>query len=75
MLDDLNKYKLCSKCVMDTIGNNEIRFDDLGVCNYCYEYEEKKKTRLSPPELREHDLNAILNKIKKTESSNKYDYN
>ena len=71
--NDLNRYKLCSKCVMDTIGNNEIRFDDLGVCNYCYEYEEKKKTRLSTPEIREYDLNTILRKIKKTESSNKYD--
>ena len=71
--NELNKYKICSKCVMDTVGNNEIIFDDSGICNYSYEYEEKKKTRLSPPELREQDLNDILQKIKKIESKNKYD--
>ena len=31
-----NKYKICSKCVMDTT-DSEISFDENGVCNHCKE--------------------------------------
>ena len=38
---NLSEYKQCTKCVMDTVGNIEIKFDNSGVCNYCYEYQSK----------------------------------
>ena len=62
------KYQQCNKCVMDTTGNHEIIFDDKGICNYCYEYESKSKTRLISSENREAELSKIISKIK---SSNK----
>ncbi len=36
-------YKICSQCVMDNIGNDDIFFDQKGICNYCFEYKKKSK--------------------------------
>ena len=42
MNSDKIKYTQCSKCVMDT-SDSLIQFDDLGVCNYCRTYDDRKK--------------------------------
>ena len=36
-------YQICSKTVMDTIGDNDIQFDEDGVCNYFHEFTAKLK--------------------------------
>lgn len=36
----MNKYQVCSRCVMDTTAS-DIVFDENGVCNYCKSYEKK----------------------------------
>ena len=33
------EYKVCSRCVMDT-SDNEITFDEEGICNHCREFDE-----------------------------------
>ncbi len=63
-------FKVCNKCVMDTHGNDEIYFDKKGICNYCYEYDEKFKIRV------QHDkasLDNIVKKIKKAGEYKEYD--
>ena len=32
--------RVCTKCVMDTVSNTEITFDDDNVCNYCRYYDQ-----------------------------------
>lgn len=31
----MSEYQICKRCVMDTDGDPDIRFDENGVCNYC----------------------------------------
>ncbi|MCW3125562.1 MAG: biosynthesis protein WbpG [Bacteroidetes bacterium] len=38
--------QVCTKCVMDTISNTEITFDDIGICNYCRYYENVLRKQL-----------------------------
>lgn len=38
-------YKICTRCVMDTIAN-DIIFDASGVCNYCKDFEDKKNKHI-----------------------------
>ena len=33
------KYQICSRCVMDT-SDPLIKFDEKGVCNHCYRYDD-----------------------------------
>ena len=33
----------CSKCILDDINDKDISFDTNGVCNYCLEFESRKK--------------------------------
>jgi N-acetyl sugar amidotransferase len=58
---------------MDTEGNPEIVFDDKGICNYCYEYQEKAKVRLIPDDQRESELKKIVDRIKADGKGKTYD--
>lgn len=33
----MKEYQVCRRCVMDTVGDPNIRFDNHGNCNYCTE--------------------------------------
>ena len=37
-----NKYQCCNQCIMDT-SDPKIIFDDDGICNHCYEYQDAIK--------------------------------
>lgn len=63
----------CSQCVMDSVGNPEIAFDEQGVCNYCHEYWTKEKVRILKSPEREQALEALVGKIKNAGKGKKYD--
>ncbi len=67
------EYKICSKTVMDTISDPDIVFDENGICNYYYEFSDKLKIRVPPPEQAEKELKAIVEKIKKSGKGKQYD--
>jgi N-acetyl sugar amidotransferase len=67
------EYRICSKTVMDTIGDPDISFDKNGVCNYFYEYSEKLKIRVPPLEEGKRKLEAIIKKIKASGKGKDYD--
>ena len=58
--------------MMDTT-DNEIIFDENGVCNHCHEYEERKKKLITNPIQREKALQEIIQKIKDAGKGKKYD--
>ena len=58
---------------MDSVGNIEFFLDEEGICNYCYEYRKKEKSRLIPDSLREEFLTDIKSKIKTAGKNKKYD--
>lgn len=67
------EYRICSKTVMDTIGDPDITFDENGVCNYFYEYSAKLKIRVPPLEEGKRKLDAIVKKIKASGKGKDYD--
>ncbi|MCB0733464.1 MAG: N-acetyl sugar amidotransferase [Flavobacteriales bacterium] len=67
-------YQICAQCVMDTVGNPEITFDDKGICNYCYEYQEKASIRLfDRDDERKTAMDQLIDRIKSSGESKPYD--
>lgn len=66
-------YQICTKTVMDTIGDPDITFDENGICNYYHEFKAKLAVRVPPVEEGKKQLAAIVEKIKKDGQGKKYD--
>jgi len=66
-------YQVCTKTVMDTIGDPAITFDHDGVCNYYYEFSAKLKIRVPKTELAKIQLGRIVKKIKAEGKGKPYD--
>ncbi|MCB0736460.1 MAG: N-acetyl sugar amidotransferase [Bacteroidetes bacterium] len=66
-------YQICTKTVMDTVGDPTITFDENGICNYYYEFSEKLKIRVPPKEEAKQQLEIIVEKIKKAGKGKQYD--
>lgn len=67
------KYQICTKTVMDTIGDPDITFDNEGVCNYYYEFKEKLTVRVPSPEIASKRLDSMVAEIKKNGKGKQYD--
>lgn len=65
-------YKICIRCIMDTT-DPDIKFDTNGVCNHCYQMEEKSKKYVIPHDELETKLKKMVTKIKKHGKNKKYD--
>lgn len=66
-------YQICTKTVMDTVGDPDITFDENGICNYYYEFTSKLKIRVPPTEEAPKQLEAIAEKIKQSGKGKQYD--
>lgn len=66
-------YQICTKTVMDTIGDNDITFDENGICNYYHEYKAKLAVRIAPKEVAQKQLDIIIGNIKKSGKNKPYD--
>lgn len=65
-------YTICSKCIMDTT-DPDIEFDENGICNHCYYYDEVLVKNLCNPEAGERELQRIVDKIRQYGSNKEYD--
>lgn len=65
-------YRMCSRCVMDT-SDQEIVFDDNGVCSHCHEFDNEIKKRWFPNEEGKRKIEAIFDKIRKEGKDKEYD--
>lgn len=66
----MKSQTICANCVMDTVADPNIQFDDNGVCNHCLRYEEKKNARVTTCE---SDFKKLIENIKKRSKHDKYD--
>lgn len=78
MRNDLEKnygrsYQQCAVSVMDTIADPAIRFDEQGISNYYYEYQEAEKKHVFKGEAGETELKRIISAIKEAGKGKKYD--
>ena len=68
----MTEHKICVKCVMDT-SDSLIKFDEMGVCDHCRDYEEKISPIWNMGEGRDHELSTIVRKIKKDGEGRDFD--
>lgn len=66
-------YRQCALTVMDNIADPDIRFDDAGICNYYYEYQQALKDHVLPEPQRSEALKKIIDKIKEEGRNKPYD--
>lgn len=65
-------YKICVNCIMDT-SDPEITFDERGFCNYCRNYEARKKMFVPSTEDKSKHLQEMIDFCKKKGKGKKYD--
>jgi N-acetyl sugar amidotransferase len=66
-------YQQCTHCILDTNDDPLIKFNDVGVCNYCVNYEKTYiQGRRSEAQLAS-DLAIELQRIKHSGKGKKYD--
>lgn len=65
-------YQICTNCVMDT-SDEEIVFDENGVCERCNEYRNRILPEWNHGEGHEAELNSLIADIKKKGEGKAYD--
>jgi len=66
-------YKQCTRCILDNNDYPEISFDDQGVCNMCYNYDELARKSIFHGEEGKQKIEQLLAEIKQSSSGKKYD--
>jgi len=66
-------FKQCTLTVMDNIADPDIRFDEKGICNYCYEYKAAEINEHVKDPNRNELLEKLITKIKKDGKDKPYD--
>jgi len=66
------QYQLCTRCVMDTSDDN-IKFDDNGVCDHCIDFETYVKPKWNTNDSGRKELNKLVGKIKESGKKNDFD--
>ena len=67
----MRDYRVCTRCILDT-SVQDIWFDEMGVCKYCYIHDEMEKSHLLGKELNK-ELQKKINLIKNNGKGKKYD--
>jgi N-acetyl sugar amidotransferase len=68
----LQKYQVCTRCIMDT-SDPDIQFDDNGVCTNCHRYEGIRARRFIPEAEREVRLERLLDVVRADGRGKDYD--
>ncbi|MCU7548492.1 N-acetyl sugar amidotransferase [Chitinophagaceae bacterium LB-8] len=68
----INKYQICTNCVMDT-SDSKIVFDDKGVCDHCNDFYTNVKSNWHTDEKGRKELDAVVEKIKKEGKGKDFD--
>ena len=72
MKTDNRKYQICTNCVMDTT-DEDIVFDENGVCMRCKEYKERILPDWNYGRGHEKELENLIREIKQKGEGKKYD--
>lgn len=65
-------YNICKNCIQDTT-NEEIYFDEKGVCNYCNNFYQNILPKWKKNLVESKILENLIKKIKNNNNKNKYD--
>jgi len=73
MISSNKIVQVCTRCVMDNISDETIRFEEDGTCNYCNDALKAKDKVYFPNEKGKMKLEAMISEIKKAGDGKKYD--
>jgi len=65
-------YRQCTRCVMDTT-DPDIVFDELGHCNHCEEFIQKRSNHNYRGQESDDELECLIQRIKKSGQGKEYD--
>jgi N-acetyl sugar amidotransferase len=68
----MSEYRMCTVCVMDTVADPDIYFDEKGQCNYCKDYYNRENEYLVKEDSSDY-IEKIFKHIKETQRNSKYD--
>ncbi len=66
-------FQICTRCILSTIDDPAIYFDESGVCNHCHLYDKVVSERISLPDELEKNLTQLVTEIKRRGAGKKYD--
>jgi N-acetyl sugar amidotransferase len=66
-------FKQCSLTVMDNIADPDISFDEKGICNYYYDYQQAEKNLVFKGQEGEQKVKELVAKIKADGQGKAYD--
>jgi len=66
-------YQSCTRCIMDTVADSSIAFDNEGVCQHCRRYDDMFSTRVIRGEEGRSVLDSLVAKIKNEGKDKDYD--
>ena len=66
-------YQMCTNCVMDNVQDEQLTFDENGMCSDCHMYYEDVLPRWNYGKGHEEELNELLDNIKKAGQGKEYD--
>lgn len=67
------KYQICTRCIMDTIADCNIVFDENGECHHCKRYDKLLSSRVLSGEEGQRALQSLIVKIKAAGKGREYD--
>ena len=70
--DTATGYRICERCVMDTV-ELQIEFDEDGICNYCRAYEDRVRNELFTGREAKDRLDKGVARIKTDGAGKEYD--
>ncbi len=66
-------FRRCTATVMDNIADPDIRFDDKGICNYYYDYQQAAANGVFSGKEGQDKLDQLAERIKKEGKNKPYD--
>ena len=66
------EYQQCQRCIMDT-SDEDITFDENGICRHCQSFDEEKEYRLFSKEEGQKALDKLVASIKSAGNGKDYD--
>lgn len=66
-------YQACTRCIMDTVADRHITFDDRGLCHHCIRYDRLVPSRVLRGEAGRRALDALVARIKRAGRGREYD--
>lgn len=70
---EVSSYIQCSRCVLDTMDDPGIIFDENGICNHCKSYDVAEERFVKTGDAAKKELTALIAEIKSSGIGKPYD--